>query len=74
MKQDQHRNSYNGSKTPVVQSRAVAGQNNGVIGYTHDAKDQKDHDRAKAPQGRAELENVPSHHSSGSMHTRRPKN
>lgn len=74
MKQDQHRNSCNRRKATVVQSGAVARQNDGIIGYTHDAEDQEDHDRAKAPQGGAELENIPSHHSSGSMHARHPKN
>lgn len=73
MEQDQDDKSGERIEATVVQSRAVIGQNDSVVGHPHDPKNQKDHDRAQASQCGTELEHVPGHRSSRSMHTRKTK-
>lgn len=70
MKQDQHRQSNDTIKNPTVQSRAIGSQHDSVISNTHDTKNKEDHDRAQSSKSCAELEDVPSHRRSRSMHSR----
>ena len=71
MEQDQDDKSNERIKATIVQSRAISSQNDSVVGDTHYPKNQKDHDRAQPSQSRTELEHVPSHRSSRSMHTQK---
>ena len=48
MEQDQDEKSGERIEATVVQSRAVIGQHDSVVGHPHDPKNQKDHDRAQA--------------------------
>lgn len=68
MEQDQYDNSNEGIKPTSIQSRAIISQNDSVIGDAHNPKNQEDHNRAQTPQSCAELEHIPSHGSSRSMH------
>lgn len=68
MKQDQDSDCGERNKATLVQIRGIIGDNNGIIGDTHNTQDQQDHDRAQATQGRAELKHVPGHHGSRSIH------
>lgn len=74
MEQDQDDKSGERIEAAIVQSLAISSQNNGVVGHPHDPKNQKDHDRAQASQCGTELEHVPGHRSSRSMHTRKNEN
>lgn len=69
MKQDQHCQGNKRIKSSSIQSRAIIGQNNSIVSGTNNAKNQQDHDRAQSTQSSAELEHVPRHRSSRSMHT-----
>ena len=73
MEQDQNGNSNERIEATIIQRRAISSQNDSVVGDTHHPKNQKNHDRAQSTQGRTELEHVPSHRSSRSMHTRTKK-
>lgn len=69
MKQDQHCQGNKRIKSSSIQSRAIIGQNNSIVSDTNDPKNQQNHDRAQSTQSSAELEHVPRHRSSRSMHT-----
>ncbi|PON48391.1 hypothetical protein PanWU01x14_237860 [Parasponia andersonii] len=69
MKQDQDKKSNERIKATIVESWSIISQNDSVIGHTHHPKNQKDHDRAQTPKSCAELEHIPSHRNSRSMHT-----
>lgn len=47
---------------------AVGAEHEGVVGEGNDGEDEQDHDGSEAPQRRAELEDVPGHHGSRSVH------
>lgn len=68
MEQDQYNKSNERVKATVVQSRAIISQNDSVIGDTYDPKHQEDHDWSQTSQSCAELEHVPSHGHTRSMH------
>lgn len=68
MEGDQNGESNERIEAAVVEGGAVVGQNYGVIGDADNPKNQKDHDRTKTSQGRTELEDIPSHGRSRSMH------
>ena len=69
MEQDQHCHGRNRTNATRIQSRSKFSQHHSIIGNTHDPENQQDHDRAQSSQCSAELEHVPSHGSTRSMHT-----
>lgn len=75
MEQDQDNKSNEGIKAAIIESWAIISQNDSVIGDTHHPKNQEDHDRPQTPKSCAELEHIPSHGYSRSMHnTSKKKN
>lgn len=73
MKEDQNNESSERIEAAIVETGAVIGDDDGIVGNADDSKDQQDHDGAKPSQGRTELEHVPSHYCSGSVHTQKNK-
>lgn len=68
MEGDQDAECRNGIEASDVKSRPVIGENQSIISNADYPKDEEDHNGAEAAERRAELENVPSHHSARSVH------
>lgn len=57
-----------GVEATVEEEGAIVGDDKGVVGDADDAEDEEDHDRSQASEGGAELEDVPRHGRSRSVH------
>ena len=68
MEEDQDGNGRNGIDASDIKGGAVIGKNQSIVSNADNTKDKEDHNRAKAAERRAELEHVPSHHSTRSVH------
>lgn len=69
MKQDQDQDCNKKIKASIIHSRNIIGNNNSIISNTNNTKNQQNHNRTKSSQSCAELEHVPSHGCTRSMHT-----
>lgn len=71
MKQKQNDESYECFEAAGSEPGPIIGDHHRVIADADDAENQQYHDRAKPPQCRTELEHVPRHHGSRSIHNNR---